>query len=46
MFTCFCNECEKVIEKDEVDYVDLVEGPWEGDWEHVHLECGSIVSWI
>ncbi|GJI61727.1 hypothetical protein [Priestia megaterium] len=43
MFTCFCNECEKVIEKDEVD---LVEVPWEGDWEHVHLKCGSIVSWI
>ncbi|WP_241458273.1 hypothetical protein [Bacillus amyloliquefaciens] len=47
MFTCFCRECKKVIEKDEFDYeIDLVEAPWEGDWEHVHLKCGSIVSWI
>lgn len=47
MFTCFCSECKKVIENDELDYeVDLVEGPWKGDWEHVHLKCGRIVSWI
>lgn len=45
MFNCFCDKCNKAIKKDEVDYeVDLVEGLW-GDWEHVHLTCGGVVSW-
>ncbi|CAL8901951.1 hypothetical protein BPJM79_70099 [Bacillus pumilus] len=47
MFNCFCDKCKKTIEKDKVDYeVDLVEGPWEGDWQQVHLKCGGIVFWF